>query len=232
MTDTLFNTDTPTSGSNKYDTWDAEQLKRKAEAADNHIRTLEAENANLRETTKQNATIEEILDRLDNKPVTPPNFSPNPVVTNPPDKPSSSAITKDDVMSLIEQQRKNDQAKANVDLISKELQKVWGEDFPSKVTQKAKNLGVNKDFLASMAENYPQAFLKLVLEDVQKPTNPNSHVPPTSTTFQPKTPEGFVGETWKDFSKAMKQNPSLRTDPTFSRRMHDQAAKLGDSFYN
>lgn len=228
MTDALFN-DAPVTI--KYDTWEPDALKTKAINADSHIATLEAENAELRKYKETDAKLQEVLARLDQVNQlqnTPPNSSINQTSERPS---SSEQITKADIEKLvsmsIEQEQKKNSVKSNVDKVESELIKAWGVDYKKSLNSRATELGVAKDFLGSMAENYPDAFLKLVLED-KRPTNPNAHVPPSSAT----TVQQYSGtENWNYFKTQMKTNPALRSDSAFQNRMAAAAQRLGDSFY-
>lgn len=232
----LFTSADPAQNTSKnYDNWDLEALKRKAEAADAHIKAIEAENSALRQNTDTTSTLEEVLEKLDLLNQVPQNFMPSSGVTNlPVEKPNSSqSLTKDEVVAMvasaIEENRKKSTAKQNVDVIKQELEKTWGPNYPTRLSEKATQLGVSTDYLSSMAESYPQAFLKLVLDEKTN-TNPNSHTPPT-TTVRPVMGDQPMSK-WKDFSAAMKANPRLRSDVAFQRRLHETAEKLGESFYN
>lgn len=231
MTDTTLFGETPPVTETKYDTWDVEALRKKAEAADNHIRTLEEEARNYRATQTTNATLEEVLKKLDTVNQPPAVYTP-PVVNNPPvvNISQSEHISKQDVLNILEQKQKELQAKANVDSVKQELQKVWGDDFSLKLKEKSKQLSVPQDFLASMAESHPSAFLKLVTEGNAN-TNPNVHVPPASTIRTKEGIQPFAGEKMKDFQKAMKENPHLRSDAEFQKRMMLTAERQGASFF-
>ena len=229
MTNTELFGETITETTTKYETWEAEALRKKAEAADNHIKTLEEENKNLRENYKNTATLEDVLKKLDMVSQPPVSYQPavvNPTMLEP--KTQSEQLTKQDILNIYEQKQKELQAKANVDQIKKELLKAWGENFSSKLSERSKEIGVNQDFLANMAENYPEAFLKLILEP-KTVTNPNSHISP-STVRSPTTPT-LTGETRKEFRTAEKANPALLSDPVFQARKHAAAQRLGDAFF-
>jgi hypothetical protein len=235
MTDNnLFeNTNTPTS---KYDSWDIEALKKKAESADAHIATLEEENRTFRDRGQTEARIEEVLARLDQLKQQPlPNPPINPVNNTDQRHVPAAEVTKEDVLKLVsttlEQKQKENQVKANVERIHKELKQAWGDNYKSILSTKAQEMSINQDFLISMAETHPDAFLKLVL-DKSKLANPNAHVPPSSNAVHVPNVGTMTGETYKDFKKAMEANPNLRTDPTFNRRMHEAAERLGQSFYS
>ncbi len=235
MTDSsLFEGTTPAEPLDKYSTWEPDALRNKAIAADNHIKTLEEENRNLREQTKQTATLQEVLEKLDRVNPSSPSYTPPAVNPTPVQPNTSQQVTKEDITNLVtstfEQEQKKNQAKQNVATVKAELQKVWGDNFPQRLSEKSKEIGASENFLANMAENYPQAFLKLVLADTKPaPVNPNVHVPPGTT---PNKAAPMTGETYKDFRAQEKLNPKLLSDPIFQQRKHEAAQRLGDSFFN
>jgi|SRR5688572_242898 len=234
MTDNNLFENTPQPS--KYDSWDIEALKKKAEAADNHIATLEEENKNYRGEKQTDARIEEVLARLDQLKQTSPFTNPPITQVNQTEQRHvpTAEVTKEDVLKLVsttlEQKQKENQVKANVERIHKELKQAWGDNYKTILSNKAREMEVNQDFLISMAETAPEAFLKLVL-DKNKLTNPNVHVPPSSSAVHMPGVGNMSGETYKDFKKAMEASPHLRSDPVFNRRMHEAAERLGNAFY-
>lgn len=235
MTDSnLFDDNSNTPG--KYDSWDLEALRKKAYEADNHIDLVESEAKSLRELAQTNTTMDEIIARLDLMNMQPPmNHQPTTPANNAADRNVQDVVTKTDVATLVAQTletlHKENSAKENVSKVKTELSKVWGTDVSKKLKEKAVELGVSERFLASMAEGYPTALLKLVLEDKPAPTNPNTHTPP-STTYRSLPSSDQPLSTWKQFSKAMKDNKHLRHDATFQRQLHETAEKQGPSFWN
>lgn len=221
----------------KYANWTVEALVKKAEAADNHITTLESEAKLYRKSEQDENALREVLSKLDhlNKPsgMESPSFG----VNNPPlSQPNpGDTVTKDDVLNMVktslEQTQKQTLAKNNVEKVRTELKKAWGDNYQNILTQKVRDLGVDQSYLESTAEQYPDAFLRLVLGQNDKSTsNPNIHVPPTSSTSAPA--HNVSGsETYKDFKAQYKANPALLADPAFNKRMHEAAQRLGDAFY-
>lgn len=231
----LFQTEDQTVTPGKYDSWDLDALKRKAEAADEHIRAIESENRALRESSDTSTTLEEILERLDQSKSTPPNFLPSTGANQPPSERTSSSesIKKEDVAAMIAAALDNNQkqslAQSNVNTVKSKLAEVWGADYQKKVTEKAKEINIPQDTLSALAETSPAAFLKLVLDE--KPvTNPNSHLPP-STMVRALPNQSKPMEKWSDFSKAMKENPSLRMNASFQKLLHETAERIGSAFY-
>lgn len=218
----------------KYAEWDKEALLKKAIAADNHIKTLEEEARNYKEDSKTEQTLQEVLKRLDNTYNASTNYTPTEEY-QPSEQPSSGdQVSKEDILNLvntsIEKKQKESLAKANVEKIRNELKRNWGDTYPQKLSDRAKELGVNQTFLESMAENYPDAFLNLVLPKSDS-SNPNVHVPP-SNTRSTSSFSNTEGETYKSFKKMEQENPRLRHDPAFQRRKLNAAERLGDAFYN
>lgn len=235
MTDTndLFQSADPAQTTSKYDSWDLDALKKKADMADAHISTLERENASYRENTTTTTTLEEILEKLDQTRTNPLSFTPSMVETKSTAERPSSSPSKEELASIveaiIENKQKKTLAQQNVEQVRQSLEKTWGNDYKLRLAERSKQLNMSQDFLASMAESYPSVFLKLITED-QK-TNPNAHLPP-NTQSRPTLTLDQPMNTWAQFSKAMKDNPRLRQDSSFQRRMHDTAEKLGDNFFN
>lgn len=233
MTDSLFENDgtTNTETTTKYDAWELEALKTKAMHADNHIKTLESEMSLLRENKNTEAALQEVLKKLDQANQPPENnlnLGNNQTLER---INSSEQLTKQDVLGILEQKQKELQAKANVDTVKTELQKVWGDSYTSKLNEKSKQLGISQDWLASVAETHPQAFLKIVLDAPPNDTSRNVHVPPGSTgSNRIGTITG--GETQKDFRAQEKANPRLIHDVAFQTRKHAAAQRLGDAFFN
>ncbi len=231
MTDTSLFETTPNT---KYDSWDVDALKRKALAADEHINTLTSELAEIRSGKSTDAKMEELLNKL-TELSRPSNPSVTSTVVNHSTErtPDGNSFRAEDIDALVsssyEKKQKETEAKNNVARLHKELKAAWGDNYRSTMTNKARELGVNENFFAKMAEDNPDLLLKIVLD---KPRSDlNSHTPP-STVVNTRAGSIQVGNTYKDFKKAMKDNPSLRTDPDFVAKMHEAAERLGDSFYN
>lgn len=226
---TQTNSESTGSLTTKYDGWEKEALIKKALSADTHISKLEAESAERKESQKLDETLQAVLQKLEQ----PQNYVRTEEENQTTLRPNSSeSLSKTDVENLVstyvQQEQKKSQAKANVDRIKAELKRVWGEDYRSKVTIRADDLGVPQSYLESMAETHPDAFLKLIMPTTDTP-RANTHVPPTST--QSITDNSFKGETYKEFRTQEKANPALLYDPQFQKRKLLAAQKLGDDFY-
>lgn len=240
MTDTLFNTaenQTNVEGNqgnqSKYTNWSIEDLVKKAEAADVHINKLEAEHADYR---KSEATLQEVLRKLDQNTNTNQNNDPSNVV-NQRQEPSNSSegLKMEDVDKLVsasfERKQKETLARQNVELIRSELQKVWGDNYKVRLAERAQELDVEQNYLESMSEDHPKAFLRLVLGESKTTSNPNQHTAPSSSTNPPVSSNPGQMTKFREFREAEKANPNLRHDPDFQNQKLIAAAQHGDSFY-
>ena len=237
MTDSeLFNSDSnltekesnENSITTKYDSWDKEALIKKALNADQHIATVEAENANYKNSQKTDETLKEVLKALETRPQ---EFVPSEVNQASQQSNPSENLSKKDVetmvSTLVEEKERKLQAKTNVNYIKSKLKEIWGEDYKSKVSSRVTELGIPQQYLEGLAESHPDAFLKIVLPS--SPSSPSSFSPPSSTVSVKDNV--FKGETYKEFRAQEKANPNLLYDGKFQRRKFEMAKKLGDDFY-
>lgn len=213
-----------------YSNWSIEDLVNKAEAADAHINKLELENKDFRTNDE---TLREVLKRLDQVNQPSQNIDPSMNVNPHPEQSNSGGVDQTEIEKMVslsfDRKQKESTAKANVLKVETELKRVWGDNYSKHLHERTKELGVKQEYLESMAENYPDLFIKTVLGETSK-SNPNVHVPPTSTTSPTQTDVGNLVK-YREFAKLEKDNPQLRLDTAFQQRKLQAAAKYGDSFY-
>jgi hypothetical protein len=128
---------------------------------------------------------------------------------------------------LLQKQRR-EQVQANVQTVATELTKVWGPNFQTQLVQRANDLGLSQEFLGSVAERSPKAFLSLILTETKK-TNPNVDVAPKTTISKSVIPgDGVRNKTYYD--KLRKQVGNLSVEQRA--QMHKDAQRLGEEFFN
>lgn len=204
--------------------------------SDAFITRLEQENAGIREDLTKRATIEEFMDKIKPQespaPVTPVS---EPMKQEPPQaQAAEQGMTPEEIRAAIEEQINKDkeqsQAQRNLAQVQEELQKAWGPQYSHMLRDKAKELGVNEEYLQSLAASQPQVFLATVGAHVKTPTVGNVAPPASSqtTTFE----NGTVGKkNFKHFSKMRKENPSEYWSKSTQNEMHRLAGEMGSSFY-
>lgn len=191
--------------------------------ADEHIRRIERENADLRVDLQARQAIEDALAKLSTPSS---NEEQKPIVER-----NETPLTPQEVEQIIERElakrtTQNTVAK-NQAMVVDTLKKAWGDNYSAKLRARAKELELGEEFLTQLAQTQPQAFLKLV--DAKPASDPNYPIHPTSTRH---VPVGTTEKTWKYYSKMRRENPSQYHSLETQKEMFKQAQKLGESFYN
>lgn len=190
--------------------------------ANKHITQIETEQAGLRKDLETRLTMEKFLEKINSRPIPPSN--PDNQEGEEPVAPKQPEFDFDQVKTLVKDEivatQRQANAQANVNFVAKELTKVWGDAFSSKLSSRAKELGVTQEFLSSMAESHPQAFLELV---VPKGTtvNPNAYVPPRSDTRTTVVPK--ADGAWQNFEEMRKKDPRQYWSKETQREIHKMA---------
>jgi len=227
---------------------DVNQLAKGKIESDSHIKNLEAELANIRKDLNTRLTLEEFMEKLDEKQSysEAPSKSLDTREISERDRTEvGKQISKEEIASLIKQELSTEKQKANyesnIDYVKSELIRTWGNDYKSKLVDKAKELELGQEFLSSLAATNPKAFLKLVAVTDQLGINlredPNIHLPPVSSYNPPTATDGTVnispgGKSWKGYYEKMrKENPREYWTTRVQRELHESAKKHGEAFY-
>lgn len=205
---------------------DVEALVKKAAHADMHIQTLETESADLRTKLGQAATYEKLMQEI-NKPRHTSSSDDDSL-----DRTSVNSHTATDldidaiVESKINQKQQKLQAEANVRYLASELAKVWGDNYPQHLKQRAKELHLSEDYLSNLAATNPRGFMAIVVPPAAPTVQ--SFVPPTSTI---RPAQGANVKNYKYYQEQMKKNPNLRGNTAFNDEMFKAAKAMGADFY-
>jgi hypothetical protein len=198
-------------------------LKAKAHS-DRHIKHIETENTGMREDLKTRTTLEELIA----KTTAPNNVSPAQQVN------SQEATSEVDIEKRIEAKFSNLLAeqthKQNIDQVTAELRKAWGNDYYAKAQAKARELGESEADLSDLAKRKPKVFLKLMLGDERTVFNPA----PPANQYRPTTESNRSGtKTWATFQKLKAENPSAYWSIEVQKELHklnDEYAARGEDF--
>ncbi len=127
------------------------------------------------------------------------------------------------------QEKQKESLERNVAFVREELTKAFGSSFEAKVLAKASELGVNREFLTSMAATAPKAFLELVgAHGTPRSVDPNVGIAPRSS-LQSTAPSGTKNYAY--YQKLMKDDPREYWSVRVQKELHAQALKQGDAFY-
>lgn len=200
--------------------------KAKWESDTKYIPRLESENEQLRQELQKRLTAEELVQQLrsaNQPPRDPEDLDPNPVNNTPDIKNEVLA----EVKKLLEREQSKTQAQRNVEIVSNELRSVWGPNFQGKLATRAKELDLEPDYLATLAEQKPQTFLKLVLPPKQMSTD---YAPPQSSRNVPSNVSGERNNAY--YQKMKKENPKQYWTKANLAQEHRDAVRLGDKFFD
>lgn len=208
---------------------DPDAVAKKIVHADKHITNLETEMADLRAELQARTTLEAMMNKLQA-----PTATERLPDTNR-QEPGSDTNTPQvdlatEVQKLLKQEKDKDRREANVAKVRDELKTRFGADYNTKLQAIAEALDVTPKFLSDMGATSPAGFLKLV-DSVAKPDANAVGLP------SPVLDLGRNNLNTNAKNKAYFDN-IRKTDLNayFSRRvqteMHEQAMKLGPSFYS
>jgi len=166
--------------------------------AQEHIKTLETEMAELKEELAKRKTTEELLDEVKS------GFQPSPTT-------EASEINQDRIMELvnqgIQQRDKAAKAQANADQVAAKFTSQYGDKAQDAYNQLAKEAGLTTEQLNNLAATSPNVVLKLSgLEKTPQPVMTSSSSVNTEALKQQPTEELSArvpkGASTKDLLKA------------------------------
>lgn len=160
-----------------------DDVKSKIEHADQHISTIESENAQLKaeleaaqEQLNKSTSLEEVLHKLD-------------------ENKDESGLTLDQVKELVSNEitttKQADVQQSNLKTCIGAAEKAYGEGFIEKMTEMAGNLGLSMEEVDGMAASNPKLFAKTFLPTGNTPTPIQSHTSTVRTQNYNESNHGF-----------------------------------------
>jgi hypothetical protein len=175
----------------------------------------------LMEQNKTRASLEDLLkqkDDLASRQSTPSNEEPRPTA-----KP-------EDIRNLVTEEvtkiRRQDQERANFDLVRTKLQEQFGENYAPAVRKRITDLGLTPERFNQWAKEAPQAVLN-ALGATETKGETFQAPPQTNRTFKPVTEQK---RKWSYYQELKKTNPKLYHDPKIMNQMLQDAEALGAEF--
>lgn len=224
---------------------DAEALAKGKLESDRFILQLQKENAAARERLKEldeqlkeRITLEEFMDEFRNTQNDAANTVTNPQHVSRNDV--SHQNQQPDINKLIDErlmeQRRRELIQANVATSVQEVAKAWGPSYQSKLEARVHELGLSKEFVESVAQSSPKAFLELIGIGRKQETSrsdPNIDVPPR-TDVQTRTVDIRNDNTVRNqvyWNKLRKQDPKAFHSEKMTAQRHRDAQRLGEAFF-
>ena len=147
--------------------------------AQNHIKSLENQLAQMQEELNKRQGMEQVLERIQ---ATQSTNTDQPSVNS-----ESAALGEDDIVRILTQREQAQAAQANEIDFSNALREKFGDKATEVLGAKATELGISLEFMQSLAQKSPKAALKYFDEEASagpQPTtpsnNPQALTPPPS----------------------------------------------------
>lgn len=202
--------------------------------ADLHIKTLEKNNAEMRqmyldakEELTAKAKWDDYFDRL-KSPSEPPVAPPpaNEVKEPKMDIMDYKKVASETFQELEAQKRETENAKR----VQNKLIEKYGENYVTLLKDQQANLGLSSDEINSLAKKSPEALFRMLgLNDTPK----NDYVTPPrgsqrNDNFAPRTQR----RDYAYYQEMKKTNPRLYLDPKIQNQMELDATEMGMSFFS
>lgn len=148
--------------------------------------------------------------------------------------PKQSSLSKEDILSVVEERDRTLAAKANVESFNAEVGKSFGDKSGEAVRAKLAELGMTHEALTKLVETSPKAALKML--GVEAKGNQAQQVG-KSDAGAVNTAAFFANsdtntENWKYFQKLRRELKSDYYRPEVQTRVMAARMKLGDAFWN
>jgi hypothetical protein len=215
----------------------AELIEAKAHS-DYHIKTLEANNAEIRKMYAEakdeltaKAKWDEYLDRLNsNKPINDQvaQTQANEVKTEP-------TLDLMKIEELVQKKIQETEARKreteNFNKVQSKLHERFGDNYATVLQEQQNSLGLSKDEINSLAKKSPEAFFRVLgLND--QPSGDGFVSPPRNNqrnnSFAPKTEV----RDFNYYQNLKKTDPKLYLDPKIQVQMEKDALAMGMDFFN
>jgi|DEB0MinimDraft_3_1074331.scaffolds.fasta_scaffold01585_7 hypothetical protein len=219
---------------------DPEELAKGKWESDNYIQTLEKKLDEFRKELDQRETAKEIADRLnaqlanqapsnEGSHQTPnENGGGNDDLTTQ----KMEGLSKEELLKLLDERDRMSKAQQNRLEVSRTLSEKVGATAPKWLEDKARELGVTKEYLQQQAEVSPKVFYNLVGLNQSAPKGGTGFVPPQSSFNTQALDSGTQVRNNSYYEKIFKENPKMRFDPKLTVQMHKDAQKMGASFFD
>lgn len=207
---------------------DPDALAKSKKHADTFISRLERENEEMRAELNKRLAVEEYLNKQSASKsglTTDERDSDDDLKAPTLDVDTLKKSLKDELRQELESINKQSQAQKNVERVADELRKAWGDSYSQKLTARAKELDLDQDVLAQLAETKPNAFLKIVL-----PQATRSDLMSPVRSSQNSISEGHE-RNYKYYQNLKRNDPKKYFTREVQAQEHRDALRLRDKFF-
>ncbi len=207
---------------------DVESLAKGKAASDAHIVNLETQNRELMEELQKRTKAEEQVNRL---------LAESQAKETSGEGRTSPSINKEELAELVRNtvQNTNNEAKAEANLqkANDHLVKLYGEKASEVFKNKARELGLQSDFLEDVARKSPEAFMNILgisASGTSAPTVTKGSVNTESLSHQNEGSAPSTG-TWAHYEKLRRDKPSEYWTPKVQALLFKDRSEKGSTFY-
>ena len=210
---------------------DEEALARAKWESDLFIKKVTSENEEMRKELATRMTLEEFWEKTQASQTKTKEDSGDTRREEP--AAQANAPKTEEIMDLVRKTLNEEVSKSqktrNVEMVREELTKTWGPNFSDRLNIRARELGSTPEFLGTMAESQPKAFLALMLGKTERSSDSNEYIPPR-TQFSPSASSSSKRNN-EYYSKMRRENPTQYWKPSTQNEMFKAAKELGEAFY-
>lgn len=213
---------------------DPQELAKGYAHAQDYIKNLEAQNAELKQDVGKKDYMQEVLDRIDAQKAKPAaGESAVDQNSGTDDTGNQPGVSVEQIKGLIaetltEQEAKNT-ATANLAEADRLLEASFGTDAPAKLRERANDLGMTVERMKQLAEESPTALMSLMGDAPRKETN-------QIASSQVNTAGGFSEaggkKNWEYYQKLRRENPKLYYSSKMQQEVFAARQAQGEGFYN
>lgn len=212
-----------------------QDLARSKVEADRFIDQLKGELQGLREELNAKMKLEDLLTKMETVSQKPPSSE-----VPPNREEGKTALTPEELEAILdsklnEREQSRIQA-ANIQEAKRVLSSSLGNDYAVKLDDKARSLGISREFLDNLAKTQPKALFKLLDVDPTANTNHQSRESIFSPPSSGVRSEGFKPQsndkTQSYYESLRKADAKSYWSPSVQNQMHKDAMRLGERFFD
>lgn len=180
----------------------------------------------LREESQAKASLQELIDRMENRKEPEQNLNTNQGEVQPSFKPEDIESLVAKKISENETQKKHND---NFNKVKAKLAEQFGDNYGTVYKQRLDTLGLTQEFADDLARKHPTVFMKTF--GLDEPVQNNTfQTPPRSNQRQASFAPVTQKRDWNYYQELKKADPRIYLDPKIAIQMHDDAIALGDAF--
>lgn len=222
----------------KGEQWsDPQVLAKGYTSAQEYIKDLERQTAELRQDLDKQNYSETLLQELRSGQAQPSTGEPESGAgqqdSGASERNTTSTFSEDDLKKLINQtltQTEQDNSrKQNLEKADQRLTELFGTEVEAEMNKRSREVGMSREQLINIASESPTAFFRLIGEQRPQTSNPVARgTLNTAAGFNDRTPE----RDWSYYQQMRREKPSQYYRPEIQRQLLEDKLRMGDSFGN